>query len=98
MPEFGEIIDFAIEYDDGLAVCGSDWLVAGIEVDDLEPHCTKRDGRILESTLLVGTPVSDGFRDGSNTARLGMRAKVRKACNAAHPSSFAGKPEAVRMK
>ena len=63
---FGEVVDFTIENQDGVAVIAAHGLLARNEVDDLQPHGTERHVGRFEYALLVRAAVEQrggGFAD-----------------------------------
>jgi hypothetical protein len=69
--QFQVIVDFAIEGDDGVAALREDGLIAGIQVDDLQPRSAQRDRIGFEDALLIRPAMNDGMNGAPDA--LGTR-------------------------
>src|SRR5262245_65989854 len=60
-----EVVDFAIEDDADRAALVGDRLLAGGEIDDLEPAVNESNGSVAEVALLVGPTATQDGRYGA---------------------------------
>ena len=70
-PQFEMVVDFAVEDDGDVAIIRQDWLVAGTEVDNLEPSRAHRAEARFEDALLVRPAMNQSGRGATNA--LGIR-------------------------
>ena len=69
--QFLMVVDFAIKYNGDVTIFREDGLVAGPEIDNLEPSCPHRAETRLEHALLVRAAVNQGSGGVSNA--IGIR-------------------------
>src|SRR5580692_6815655 len=65
------VVDFAIKNDGDVTIFRQDGLVAGTEIDNLEPRCAHRAKTRLKHALLVRPAVNQGSGGVSNA--IGIR-------------------------
>jgi hypothetical protein len=70
VPELKVIVDFAIEYQGHIAVVRKNGLVAGIQIEDLEPGRAQRGTAGTEDALPVRPSMSEGCSGALDAIRL----------------------------
>jgi hypothetical protein len=83
-PDFQMIVDLAVEGDGRVAIIADHRLVSTCEVDDLQAHGAQSGLATLEDSLLVGTPMVQGFRDTSGNTGTDCPVQTCKSRNPAH--------------
>src|SRR5262249_54397954 len=66
-----EVVDFAVEDDADRAALVGDRLLAGGEIDDLQPAVTESNGPVDEVAFLVGPAVAQGGRHAAGGSPTG---------------------------
>lgn len=66
LAQLPEVVDLAVEADDGRSVVRPDRLVATLQVQNLEAHCSQRDGGRSKRPLLVRPTMADRGRGTLN--------------------------------
>ncbi len=82
--QFQVVIDFAIEYDRGVAVRRGHRLIAQRQIDDLQPGRGQRHVRCFEYGLTVGSAVDERGGRAANAAGVRPERSMGKSRNAAH--------------
>jgi hypothetical protein len=90
-PQFQVVIDFAIEYDDRIAIARGDRLIARRQIEDLQPGCAEGAQAGGENSLLVWSAMSEGRSGCANPIRIATPAFLGKANNATQRDNTSGK-------
>ena len=84
------VVDFAVEDDDGIAIVRKDGLIAGREVNNLEPGCAQRAIGRAKDSLLIRSAMKQGTGGLANALWAGIPRFGRISDYAAHVISTPG--------
>ena len=90
-PQFQVVIDFAIEYDDRVAIARGDRLIARSQIENLQPGGAEGAQAGGENSLLVWSAMSEGRSGCANPVRIATPAFLGKANNATQSGNTSGK-------
>jgi len=85
-PQFGMVVNFAVENDDTVAAGVVNRLVAGLQVDDFQTGGAERDRGRFVHTLLVRSAMQQRLGDTLYASRIRTGSVMRKTSNSTHGS------------